>query len=171
MKRSLPVRNLRDLLGESDIGLEGRVVADDHLNTRMWLRLLACSTQIENQIREQLRVNFDISLARFDYMAQLYRRPEGLRVRVLTRYLMVSGGNVTSLTKGLVKSGIVERVPDANDQRSYWVRLTPEGRKKFSAMAKKHEGWLKSLFSDVPADIKETLYSTLGYLRAHLAGP
>lgn len=171
MKRSLPVRNLRDLLGESDIGLEGRVVEDDHLNTRMWLRLLACSTQIENQIREQLRVNCDISLARFDYMAQLYRRPEGLRVRVLTRYLMVSGGNVTSLTKGLVKSGIVERVPDPNDQRSYWVRLTPEGRKKFSAMAKKHELWLKSLFADVPTDIKETLHSTLGYLRAHLSEP
>lgn len=163
--------NLLRVLGHDDIGLEGRVRADDHLNTRLWLRLLACSTQIENEIREMLRVKFEFSLPRFDYMAQLYRWPEGLRMQTLTRYLMVSGGNVTSLTRGLVEDGLVERIQDLEDRRSYWVRLTPQGKKKFSTMAKTHEAWLEALFKEIPADIKETLYSRLGYLRAHLARP
>ena len=35
--------------------------------------MLASTTQIEAEIRRRLRERFDISLARFDYMAQLYR--------------------------------------------------------------------------------------------------
>ncbi|TQF08394.1 MarR family transcriptional regulator, partial [Myxococcus llanfairpwllgwyngyllgogerychwyrndrobwllllantysiliogogogochensis] len=37
-------------LGEEHIGLEARAQAGDHLDVKIWLRLLACSTQIEQQI-------------------------------------------------------------------------------------------------------------------------
>lgn len=171
-KRDQPVEStssLRKLLGDDKIGLEGRVQLEDHLNTRLWLRLLACSTQIENVIRERLRIEFEVSLARFDYMAQLYRWPTGLRVQALTNYLMVSGGNVTNLTKSLVDAGLVARVPDPDDRRSYWVRLTPQGRKQFAVMAKAHEKWLHAMFKDIPVDIKEIMHVSLGYLRAHVA--
>ena len=52
-----------------------------------------------------------MTLPRFDYLAQLHRfrdeQPEGLRMSALSRYLMVTGGNVTSLTDELEKSGLV----------------------------------------------------------------
>ena len=42
-----------------------------------------------------------MTLPRFDYLAQLERHPDGLRMSALSRYLMVTGGNVTGLTDEL----------------------------------------------------------------------
>lgn len=55
------------------MGLEARVSKEDHQSLRVWLRLLSCSTEIETEIRRRLRKQFDMSLARFDYLAQLHR--------------------------------------------------------------------------------------------------
>ncbi|MGB6009458.1 MarR family winged helix-turn-helix transcriptional regulator [Castellaniella sp.] len=156
-------------LGDEHIGLEARVQADDHLDTRIWLRLLACSNQIEQQIRKLLRTRIATSLRRFDYMAQLDRHPEGLRMKVLSGYLMVTGGNVTGLTDELVKDGLVRRAEDPEDRRSFFVSLTPQGREAFAAMAVEHEKWLTEMFRGLPVENKESLYLLLGQLRVHLA--
>jgi len=39
------------------------------------VRLLACTTQIEAEIRRRLRTQFDISLARFDYLRSSFATP------------------------------------------------------------------------------------------------
>ena len=88
-------------LGDHGIGREARAQHDDHAAVKLWLRLLACSTQIEQQIRTRLRERFATTLPRFDYLAQLERHPQGLRMNALSRYLMVTGGNVTGLTDQL----------------------------------------------------------------------
>ena len=76
------------LLDQADgLGFEARSAAGDHAALKLWLRLLACSTQIEDQINRRLRLRFGISLPRFDYLAQLYRRPEGLKMVDLSRCL------------------------------------------------------------------------------------
>lgn len=155
-------------LGERHIGLEARAQADDHLDTKIWLRLLACSTQIEQQIRQLLRTQFETTLPRFDYLAQLDRHPDGLRMNVLSRYLMVTGGNVTGLTDQLVKEGLVQRIDDPQDRRSWRVRLTDKGRADFARMAAEHELWLAELFKGLPAASKNALYEHLGLLRVHL---
>ena len=155
-------------LADEHLGLEARSKDSDHLDLRIWLRLLACSTQIEQVIRQQLRVKFASTLPRFDYLAQLERHPNGLRMNVLSRYLMVTGGNVTALTDQLVRDGLVERVDDPDDRRSYLVRLTPAGQADFSAMAAEHEQWLVSLLGGMSPDRKEELFALLGELRLHL---
>ncbi|CAM5785999.1 MarR family transcriptional regulator [Castellaniella caeni] len=155
-------------LGDEHIGLEARARVDDHLDTRIWLRLLACSTQIEHQIRDLLRLRFATSLPRFDYLAQLDRHPEGLRMNVLSRYLMVTGGNVTGLTDQLVKDGLVRRASDPEDRRSWRVSLTDKGRAEFALMAAEHQQWLVGLFKGLPQADKESLYASLGQLRIHL---
>jgi len=155
-------------LGNARIGLEARAQPDDHVDLKVWLRLLACSTQIEQRIRQQLRLQFGTTLPRFDYLAQLDRHPEGLRMNALSRYLMVTGGNVTSLTDQLVQEGLVSRTDDPQDRRSYRVALTPRGRKDFGRMAIEHEQWLADIFKDIPLRTKEALYEQLGYLRVHL---
>ncbi|MFM8738404.1 MAG: hypothetical protein ACKOGB_12365, partial [Betaproteobacteria bacterium] len=58
-------------LARVELGLEARAHREDHLDTRMWLRLLACSTDIEQAIRQRLRQQFGTTLSRFDYLAQL----------------------------------------------------------------------------------------------------
>lgn len=156
-------------LSEDDIGLEGRVVDADHQALKVWLRLLSCSTQIENEIRRRLRARFGMTLARFDYLAQLYRHPDGLRMNALSRYLMVTGGNVTALTDELVKTGLVTRDSDPDDRRSFRVALTIEGRRAFEGVAREHEAWVIELLAGLGSEDKNELHGLLGHLRLHLA--
>ncbi len=157
------------VLDDERIGHEARAVAGDHIDLKIWLRLLACSRQIEQQISQRLRARFGITLARFDYLAQLERHPGGLRMNALSRYLMVTGGNITGLTDQLAKEGLVERVDDPDDRRSWRVALTPKGRRDFAAMAAEHETWLTAMFENLGAGDKDQLFAQLGRLRMQLA--
>jgi len=156
------------LLDDESIGLEGRLVSDDHQSLKVWLRLLSCSTQIETEIRKRLRSEFGMTLARFDYLAQLHRHPGGLRMSALSRFLMVTGGNVTGLTDELEKDGLVERQPDPDDRRSFRVSLTRKGSKAFEAIASVHEDWVVSIFAGMSLPQKAQLYDLLGRLRVQL---
>ena len=151
-----------------ELGHEARAGTGDHAVLKLWLRMLASTTQIEAEIRKRLRENFDISLARFDYMAQLYRYREGLKMRVLSRYLMVTGGNVTGLTDELEREGVVQRSASPEDRRAWIVSLTPKGRRGFEAMATAHEEWLLELFEGLDEKAVQQLYAQLGALRVHL---
>lgn len=150
------------------LGLEARADHNDHAVLRLWLRLLASTTQIEAEIRKRLRENFGISLARFDYMAQLYRYRDGLKMRALSRYLMVTGGNVTGLTDELARDGLVARETDPQDRRACIVRLTAKGKRSFEAMAREHESWIHELFAGLDARAVAQLHDHLGTLRVHL---
>ena len=150
------------------VDFETRATADDHMALRLWLRLLACSNLIEAPLRTRLREQFDCSLPRFDLMAQLDRHPKGLKMRELSRRLMVTGGNVTGLTDKLVDDGFVERRDDPTDRRAYTVLLTPAGKKFFRQMAEAHEGWVVQLFERLPPAKKTQLFALLGELKQSL---
>jgi DNA-binding MarR family transcriptional regulator len=156
------------MLDDDRIGQEARAQSSDHSAVKLWLRLLSCSTQIEQEIRTRLRQRFGTTLPRFDYLAQLERHPQGLRMNALSRYLMVTGGNVTGLTDQLVAEGWVERLPDPLDRRSLIVRLTDAGRARFLEMAQAHEAWLVEMFDGFDPALKAALYDALGRLRVHL---
>ncbi len=156
------------LLDDERIGLEGRIASDDHQSLKVWLRLLSCSTQIETEIRKRLRAEFGMTLARFDYMAQLQRHPDGLRMSALSRYLMVTGGNVTGLTDELEKEGLVERVAEPEDRRSVRVSLTPKGTTLFDSIAAVHEAWVIDIFAGMSMPQKTQLHDLLGRLRVQL---
>lgn len=149
-------------------GLEARVQADDHAALKLWLRLLASTREIEAQIRQRLREQHGVSLARFDYLAQLHRRPDGLRMRELSSHLMVTGGNITGLTDELEREGWVRRQADPSDRRAAIVQLTEEGLRGFEAMAAEHETWVIALLDGLTPHQQGQLYQLLGRLREHL---
>ena len=151
-----------------ELGHEARAGSGDHAVLRLWLRMLASTTQIECEVRKRLRERFDISLPRFDYMAQLYRFRDGMKMRELSRYLMVTGGNVTGLTDELERDGVVARESSPGDRRAWIVRLTPKGRRSFEAMAREHEAWILELFAVLDGKTVQQLHSHLGALRVHL---
>jgi DNA-binding MarR family transcriptional regulator len=159
--------------GPSSVDSETRATAQDHMALRLWLRLLACTNLIEAPLRTRLRTQFEGSLPRFDLMAQLDRHPDGLKMRELSRRLMVTGGNVTGLTDKLVAEGLVQRREDPADRRAYTVRLTPEGQQQFRAMARAHEGWIVELLGGLSPAQQATLFELLGELKKGLppAGP
>src|ERR1700754_1054046 len=82
---------------------------------RLWLRLLSCSTTLEKKARAMLIERFDTTLPRFDVMAGLDRAPNGLTMSELSKLLLVSNGNVTTIVSRLVEDGIVTRTQDKDD--------------------------------------------------------
>lgn len=156
------------LIQADELGHEARLGQDDHAVLRLWLRMLSCTTQIEDEIRRRLRANFGISLARFDYMAQLYRKPDGLKMKELSNYLMVTGGNITTLTDELERESLVVREASPTDRRSWIVRLTDNGRQVFSRMAREHEQWILELFEGLDPKTVTALHSQLGHLRVQV---
>lgn len=135
------------------------------LDVRLWLRLLACTSLIERQVRRGLRRDFDTTLPRFDLMAQLFRAPEGLSMGELSARMMVTNGNVTGLAERLVQEGLVERRPAAGDRRRQTVVLTPSGLAAFRRMTPAHAGWIDGMVAGLSNDEKQQLMGLLARLK------
>ena len=135
--------------------------ADHEAELRLWLRLLTCTTLIEGEMRRRLRDKFDVTLPRFDLMAQLDKAPNGMTLGELSKRMMVSNGNVTGLAERLVEQGLLDRRASPNDRRSQIVSLTAEGRRTFRAMARTHEDWIAEMFAGLDAGEIETLMDLL----------
>ena len=142
--------------------------AADQSELRLWLRLLTCTTLIENEVSSRLRTTFDTTLPRFDLMAQLARFPDGLGMGELSQRLMVSGGNITSITDNLERDGLVERVAIPSDRRARKVCLTPKGRVAFAEMAAIHATWITDLLAGLAPQEQQQLYALLGKLKQHV---
>jgi DNA-binding MarR family transcriptional regulator len=147
---------------------ETRVHDDHHVSLRLWLRLLSCTNQVESRVRQNLQSAFNTTLPRFDLMAQLERAPQGLKMSELSQRMMVTGGNVTGITDGLEKEGLVLREVDATDRRVYRVKLTTEGQQQFRRMAAEHERWVVDLFGAISPRHKKQLLDLLGDLKEQL---
>ena len=150
------------------LDVETRLTEDHHQSLRLWLRMLSCTTMIEAEIRTRLRAEFDITLPRFDLMAQLDRHPDGLRMGELSKRLMVTGGNVTGITDQLEHEGLVVRTAVPDDRRAYSVKLTPAGRRAFTRMASVHEGWVSELMEGLGVQEKSTLIALLSKMKQRL---
>lgn len=154
---------------DKEARLDGTTLAEHPQELRLWLRMLTCTQLIETQVRTRLRDQFGTTLARFDLLAQLERRPDGLKMNELSRRLMVTGGNVTATTDQLVSEGLVERVPVPNDRRAFHVRMTPKGHAQFEGMAAAHERWIVEAFGSLDAKEVTALHALLGKVKVHVS--
>ncbi|TIO07647.1 MarR family transcriptional regulator [Mesorhizobium sp.] len=137
---------------------------------RLWVRLLRASRSIEAELRERLRQEFNTTLPRFDVMAALYRAPEGMLMSDLSRFLLVSNGNVTGIVDRLVSEGLVARARRNGDRRTSMVRLTEEGSKTFAVIAAAHESWIGELLGNVSEDEARRLTGMLNSFRSNWEG-
>jgi DNA-binding MarR family transcriptional regulator len=143
---------------------------DSKERLRLWIRLLRASRTIEAELRERLKKEFDTTLPRFDVMAALYRAPEGMLMSDLSRFLLVSNGNVTGIIDRLVSEGLVARARRNGDRRTSMVRLTEEGTDAFRAIAAAHETWIGELLRGVSVDETRQLAAMLKSFRSNWEG-
>jgi DNA-binding MarR family transcriptional regulator len=122
---------------------------------RLWLRLLACESMLEQYVRSNLRAEFGITLPQFDVLAELDYMKKPLTMTELSRQLMVSNGNITGVVDRLHRDAYVERLPSEKDRRVYLISLSGKGRAAFKNMAHRHENWIGSACEDMDVnDIK-----------------
>ena len=170
----MATRNRRSRAGAKKWGgadIETRLRADHPDELRLWLRMLACTTLVEKQIRSRLREQFATTLPRFDLMAQLDREPAGLRMNELSRRMMVSNGNVTGITRQLEADGLVERIVVDHDRRACLLRQTSLGHRRFREMAAAHETWVVDCLAGINAAEVKRLYRLLDKLKRAVPRP
>ena len=132
---------------------------------KLWLRLLATTKLMSQEIRRRLRREFGATLPQFDLLAQLYREKDGLRLGELSSRTMVTNGNVTGLVERLEADGTIirERLPD--DKRVTVARLSEKGRTYFEGMAEAHERWIKEMMAEVEPAVLKRLLAELGQVK------
>lgn len=116
---------------------------------KAWIRLLGVTRRVESDLREFLRTRHDTTLPRFDVMAALWRRRDGVTMSELSRLLLVSNGNATAVVDRLEKDGLVRRRPSDTDRRTIFVALTEDGLAAFDRMAAEHEAEIDRLMGDL----------------------
>jgi len=136
---------------------------------RLWLRLLTCSTTVEKRLRRRFTEQFDTTLPRFDVLAALHRFPDGVTMSRLSRILLVSGGNLTSLVRQLQGQGYLIMDRDRDDGRVWIVRSTSEGRAHFEALSAAHHKWIDEMFEGLGDADSRKLFDLLDSLKRSLA--
>jgi DNA-binding MarR family transcriptional regulator len=140
--------------------------ADSKARLRLWIRLLRASRLIESVARERLKSQFNATLPRFDVMAALYRQQDGMLMSEISRFLMVSNGNVTGIVDRLVSDGFAVRAQRNGDRRTSFISLTRKGRAAFADMAAAHEKWVDELLDSVSARDADQLSAKLKSFRS-----
>ena len=136
---------------------------------RVWLGLLTSSQLIEKQVRARFRAEFDTTLPRFDVMAALAREPKGQTMGDISRWLLVSSGNITGIVARLEADGLVTRSRSVDDHRTHLVRLSRKGQAEFDRMSSTHEQWIKELLCGITRQEMATLDELLRKVKVCLA--
>jgi DNA-binding MarR family transcriptional regulator len=119
---------------------------------KMWVRLLRVTRRTEGELRDHLRRAHGTTLPRFDVMAALHRRRDGVTMSDLSRMLLVSNGNATAVVDRLESDGLARRRPSETDRRTVFVALTEKGLHQFQAQARGHEAEIDRIFADLSGE-------------------
>jgi DNA-binding MarR family transcriptional regulator len=120
---------------------------------------------VEQEIRVMLREKFEMTLPRFELLAALDRVPDGLTMGELSRWLMVTKGNITGIAERLSEDGFIKRQPTPTDRRSFVVTLTPKGRRLFKEMEAEYESLLDEVFAETSVDDFDSFTGALARIK------
>src|SRR5262249_25013087 len=119
-------------------------------------------------LNSKLSLEFGLSLAKFDVLAQLDRYPGGLALGQLSHNLKVSGGNVSGLVQRLLADDLISKEMSSEDRRSFIVRLTSKGEALFRKAADVHKTHLSKRLEIVSAKELDTALTVLRSLSSKI---
>lgn len=136
-------------------------LTDGHL---AWYRMLQASRLVLRTLDRRLDDIHRIGVNEFDVLITLDNAPERrLRMTDLAEAVMLSSGGLTRLVGRLEDRGLVERVQDAGDARSFQATLTKAGAQRLAEARATHDAVIDELVSSrLTARQVGTLASTLG---------
>jgi DNA-binding MarR family transcriptional regulator len=113
-----------------------------------WHRLLRLSRRVLREIDARLDAEQRIGVNDFDVLITLDNASDRrLRMTDLAEAVMFSSGGLTRLVGRLESRGLVQRIPDPDDARSYYAALTERGSQLLSEARVTHDAVIEALFS------------------------
>ena len=111
-----------------------KIRADEYLTDsefRAWHGCLAFTNAVARELDAALVAAHGISVKEFDVLITLFNaRGARLRMTELAERVVLSPSGVTHLVTRLERDGLVSRVVDEDDRRSFFTALTSEGRRR-----------------------------------------
>ncbi len=102
---------------------------------------------VQRVVAEQLR-DHGLSEVQFTVLAQLSGTPKGLGMSELAAVVVISKGGLTYQAKQLEARGLVERVPDPDDERAARLVITVAGRGLVDAVLPAHVELVRAVLID-----------------------
>lgn len=134
------------------------------------VRLLAeCLQGFERFVAEPVR-RHGLTHPQFDIIATLGNTP-GMTYKELGERTLITKGTLTGVIDRLEQKGLVERVRNCADKRSFLVRLTAAGDAMFRTVFPAVVAHGRQLFADYGDGDFEQLDHALGRLRMRLGAP
>ncbi len=94
--------------------------------------------------------------------------PNGINPTTLSQFQKVKKNTISSLLRGLEESGYIERTPDPNDKRGYFIRISEEGHKKVDSVWPKRLKLMTDLSSDLTDEELDQLIFLLKKLQTSI---
>ncbi|HYR88056.1 MAG TPA: MarR family transcriptional regulator [Terriglobia bacterium] len=131
------------------------------IETRVWLQILSLESTILSQLNRALGAEFGLSVAKFEFLAQVERYPEGVSLGKISSNLDVTSGNVSGLVRRLLADGLISKKMSKEDRRSFIVSFSPKGKALFDKANVLHTKKLAECFAEFSLDELEHSSTTL----------
>lgn len=154
-----PVGEDTNTLGESD---------RRKIETRIWLQILALESSVFSRLNSALSSQYGLSVAKFEFLAQVDRFPEGISLGRISANLKVTSGNVSGLVRRLVADGLITKKMSPEDRRSFIVWFTPDGKELFDKANALHAQTLAACFASAPSHELQNQLMTLRALSGRI---
>ena len=105
-------------------------------STDAWAALLRVHAAVTPVLDQELQAAHGLPITWYDVLLEL-NAAEGRRLTMsqLGEVAVVSRSRMSRVVDELVRAGLVERVPNPDDRRSAFARITPAGRARLRAAA------------------------------------
>ena len=117
-------------------------------------------------IRESLKENLTLKQSA---VLQLLANKGPIQMNQISRELLTTSANITSLIDRLERKGLVRRVEDNDDRRKIIIQLTTEGKKLFEVASGRYRKNVQEVFNTLGQIEKEELYTLIKKVRDELS--
>ena len=131
--------------------------------------LLAQVCKLHRQHADDLLNEIGLHVGQEMVLCALWER-EGVTQTELAEHLGVRPATVTNALRRLERKGLVERTPDADDQRISRVFLTTEGRHRKAKVEKTWDQLEQASFAGFTGRERDMLHGLLSRIHENLAG-
>ena len=117
-----------------------------------WMALLRTAPRYVDFVESELRRDHDLTLPRYDVLAQLDLAGGRLGLSELAALIWLSPSGLSKLLDRMEASGLIVREPDPSDARSWFAVLTPTGRARVRRARASHHTVVSATFGNALTD-------------------
>ena len=128
--------------------------SDLSLDEKVMLGVVKVSELFKKESSALFR-NYGLTFSQYNVVRVLGSSENGQNtITNIRKIMLVSGANMTGLSKRLERNGFLIRKGDDNDDRITWLEITPKGRQTLKNVTREKNQFVKELLEDYSDGLK-----------------